>query len=100
MSAWILWTSVMRMGYPEIGPSWRTKPDIYDSKEACQMAMTTAVAQYVEGLKNRRDIVEIMTVTDGYVKYVINDTTHPSGKRIVVARWNFYPAGFNPNAPH
>ena len=100
MNAWILWISVMRMGYPEIGPFWRTKPDIYDSKEACQMAMPTAVAQYAENLKNRRDIAEIMTMTDDYVKYTINDHTHPSGKRDVIARWDCYPAGFDPNTPH
>ena len=101
MSAWILWHSISRLGYPESGPLWKTKPAVYESKEECQMAMSMASLRFSEGLKERdRDVIEVTTVTEDYVRYVIKDSTHPSGKRDVVAHWVCYPAGFNPNDPH
>ena len=100
MSHWILWHSVIRMGYVEMCPMWKTKPDVYDTKEECKMAISTVIAQYVANLKNNRDVIEIKNVTDGQVTYIIEDHTHPSGKREVHANWRSYPAGFNPNEPH
>ena len=100
MSAWILWRAIIRMGYPEIWPLWKTKPDIYESKEECQIAMSIASLRFSEDLKEDRDVIEIVTVTENSVGYVIKDATHPSRKRDVVAHWACYPAGFNPNDQH
>ena len=100
MSAWILWHSIMRMGFPESGPLWKTNPDVYESKEECQMAMSTASLHLSEDLKKGRDVIEVTTITEDSVSYVIKDPTHPSGKRDVVAHWACYPAGFNPNDQH
>lgn len=97
MSAWILWRAIMRMGYPESGPFWKTKPDIYEAKEECQIAMSIASLRFSEYLKEDRDVIEIVTVTENSVRYVMKDATHPSGKRDVVAQWACYPAGFNAN---
>ena len=102
MSTWRLWHSVMRMGFPESGPLWRITPDVYESKEECQMALSMASRRFSEDLKENRTVIEIMTVTDpsaprNVVAYVMKDATHPSGKRDVVAQWACYPAGFNAN---
>ena len=100
MSAWILWRSILRMGYPENLPLWKTKPDIFDSKEECQSAKSMVIAEYINLLKKNPDFIEAVTITDDYMEYVIKDHTHPSGKRDVVVHWLPCPAGFNPNEPH
>ena len=41
--SWIVWNSVARMGYPEVGPMWRTKPDIFSSREESEVAMRVKV---------------------------------------------------------
>ena len=100
MSVWVLWRSVMRIGYPEMLPMYKSKPDFFDSKEEGQMSIPTIIAQYVANLKNNRDVIEIKAITEEHVGYIIKDATHPSGKRDVYANWLLCPAGFNPNESH
>ena len=98
--SWIVWNSVARMGYPEVGPMWRTKPDVFSSREEGEVAMRVKVLQFVDSLKKRPDVVEVKDATDSGVWYVTNDSTHPDGVRAVHASWICCPAGFNPNDPH
>jgi hypothetical protein len=98
--SWIIWNSIMRMGYPETGPMWRTKPDVVNSREEGEVNIGVKVLQFVDSLNKSPDVVRVKSTTDSGVWYVIHDPTHPDGIRDVHASWACYPAGFNPNDLH
>ena len=66
---WILWKSEVRMAAPNLCPIWTTPPDVYDSKEECELALKSAISSYVERLKNYQPPAKDIKIQENAVFY-------------------------------